>query len=71
MAKDKALGVMTLEELEARRATLAEQRTELRLAQREVEDAIAFRKMTDQLPPDLRNRVVLQGAVEPNGEAKA
>jgi hypothetical protein len=63
----KKLEEMSLEELEAQRDALAAERHDLRLRQKDVEEAIAFRKVQLQLPVELRNRIVLQGGIGPQG----
>jgi hypothetical protein len=63
----KAVEDMNLDELEAERARLAEQRTALRLQQNAVEEMWAFRKATEGLPPNLVNRIALKGEAGAKG----
>jgi outer membrane protein TolC len=67
MTRKKALEKMTLEELEAEREALALQRTEVRLQQKAVEEAIEFQQALGGMPEGLRDRIRLEGGMKAAG----
>lgn len=69
MVKVKPVEEMSLEELLAERESLAAQRTELRLRQNQVEQAIVMMDALKGLPEELRKRITINGAVGAEGGA--
>jgi hypothetical protein len=67
MAKAKDPGKMSLGELLVERAALAEERTALRERQVAVEQMIAFRQATVDLPPELAKRIHLESVAGAKG----
>lgn len=69
MAKDRPIEGMSLEELLEERDKLAAQRTELRLRQVAVQEAITMAEALKGLPESLRRRIRIEGALGSAGQA--
>jgi predicted DNA-binding transcriptional regulator YafY len=67
MTMGKKIENMSIEELEAHRVALAEQRSALRLEQVETEEMLAYRKLTAGMPEGLRARIQLKGSMDAKG----
>lgn len=70
MAKAKALEDMSLDQLRELEAALADERHELRLRQKAVQEAIAISEALQGLSPEVQARVIAAGVVSPEGGAK-